>query len=160
VAARPSSSTTTGSGSQDTSTRAAPILRGIAVDGDHGRDRLAHGANDVARQHRPFRLTADLDVRGVRSHRGDIGQIGFGDHGAHAGSVGGPGRVHGNEAGMSVRRAHECDVKRAHQADIVYVASLPADWARILDALHPLADVFAPRGQGRRVTKAFTIEPK
>ena len=55
--------------------------------------------------------------------------------------------------GMGIWAAKKQRVKHPGQRDIIHVRSDAFDQARVLDALHGLADVVFGRGHGGRVTK-------
>jgi hypothetical protein len=117
------------------------VLGRVAIIGDHGRHRLPHVADAIARQDRPVRRPARLYVHGVRAHDGHPVEVGAGDHFADARGAGRARRVDRADARMGVGRAHKGDVERPGELDVVDVAAARPHEAGVLEAFQALPDV-------------------
>ena len=124
------------------------VLGRVAIIGDHGRHRLAHVADAIARQDRPVRRPARLHVHGVRAHDGHPVEVGARDDFADARGAGRAHRVDRANARVRVRRAHEGDVERPGELDVVDVAASPPHEAGVLEPLQTLPDVSGIHAHG------------
>ena len=107
----------------------------VAVGRDHEGDLLALEQDLLVGEHR-------LDVARQGRHPGQVvgRELLGGDHRHDALDRGGRGDVDVLDLGVGVRRAHEVAEQHARQLDVVDVASLALDEARVLDALAGGAD--------------------
>ena len=112
------------------------VFGGVAIGGDHGRDRLAHVAHERPRQHRLL----GLDVARQRRARADAVAghelVAAGGDGRHALGAQRRAGVDPGETRVSVDAAHERHVQQARQLDVAHVAPAPGEQARVLPPAH------------------------
>ena len=112
---------------------------------DHGDDRLADVA-DLAAGKRPLgprRVEADIGVRAIRARRGEwVSQPGkiVGEKHRHVRQRAGRRRVHGDDSGPCVSRAHEGEVHDTGWGDVVDEATSAGNQPLVLFAPWRLAD--------------------
>ena len=102
------------------------VFGGVAIGGDHGRDRLAHVAHERPRQQRRARADA------VAGHE----LVAAGGDGRHALGAQRRAGVDPGETRVSVDAAHERHVQQARQLDVAHVAPAPGEQARVLPPAH------------------------
>ncbi len=123
----------------------AGVLGDVAVLGDHGRDGLAVVAHLLDRDH----VLDDRAGAERRQRRRVLGDVLAGDDANDAGQRLGRRRVDRDDLRVRVRAAHDRRVRHAGQLDVVEVAALAAQEARVLDAVDALAEP-AARARLRR----------
>ena len=111
--------------------------------GEHDRDDVANEPDRVGAQQRPEHLRVDRDER--RQRVDDSARVG-GDEHLRAGGLRGR-LVDPVDLGVRHVRAHERQVQRARQRQVVDVAALASEEARVLAAANALSDDV---GQGGR----------
>ena len=112
------------------------VLGDVAALGGDDRDRLADVAHAVQRD----AALLDRRVGEAGQGSGDLGDVGAGHDQGHARQRLGPADIDRLDAGMGVRAAQRGRVQHVRQRDVVDVAALAGQQARVLDPLHALAD--------------------
>ena len=106
--------------------------------GDHRRHALA-GPLDAVGGQDARRVDVVLDARHAAGRPGHgqrvVGDVGAGEDGDHAGHGACRRRVDGPDVGVGVRAAQDRQVGHARHLDVVEVAALAGDEARVLDPL-------------------------
>ncbi len=125
--------------------RRGGILGKIPRVGDYHGDRLADITGFVARQRRLRARRGDGGIR--REHRDRhpahrLGQIVGGEHRMDARHRHGGADVDAADHCMSMRRAHEAGMQQAGQFQIVDEAAAAGEQRRVLQPLHPRAEMF------------------
>ncbi len=112
------------------------VLGDIAALGGDDRDRLADVAHAVERH----AALLDRRIGETGQGPGDLGDVGAGHDQGHARQRLCPADIDRLDARVRVRAAQCCRVQHVRQHDVVDVAALAGQEARVLDPLHALAD--------------------
>ena len=99
-----------------------------------------HGLADVAHPVEGDAALLDRRVGETRHRARDLGDLGAGHDGCDPGQGLGAAHVDRFDPGVGVRAAQRRGVQHVRQHDVVDVAALAGEQARVLDPLHALAD--------------------
>ena len=135
----------------------ASVLRFGAGAGDHGAHRLALPAGALDRD---GVLRRRFDSFEMREHadpgRDHLGKLGAGDDRDDAGRLLGFRSLDIFDAGMGMRRTHECDMRHARQRNVGDVLAAPLGEPRQIGPRHRTADIGirpVERGEARRLVE-------
>jgi hypothetical protein len=121
------------------------VLGKVRIVGEHGRHRLADIANALRRQDRLAERLELLDAALAEVDGSEIGDIGGGPDGVHAGQGSGGRGVDRDDPAVRMRRADHAHVQLMRKADVGGELALAADERRILQPRNRLADPSAHR---------------